>query len=158
AAHRGRQAAGRRRHARCARPYRVDRAIGAFHPGHVLCADHALARRARRALPYRSPHQADLCGGHMNISSFVTTFLVRFPIGAAILYVGLVALFAVTAWTTTVDILERREAVAATAEILSQLEGRKPVTRDAGKDAVPGLAGSPLLEGATVTIGGANLL
>jgi general secretion pathway protein M len=94
----------------------------------------------------------------MSISSLVTSFLARFPIGAAILYVGLVVLFAITAWTTTVDILERREAVAATADILSQLEGRKPVTRDAGKDTVPGAAGSPLLEGATVTIGGANLL
>ena len=93
----------------------------------------------------------------MNMQNLITGFLARFPVGAAILYVGLVVLFAVTAWTTTVDILERREAVAATADILSQLEGRKPITRDAGKD-VSAAAGSPLLEGATVTIGGANLL
>jgi general secretion pathway protein M len=95
----------------------------------------------------------------MNISNLFTTFLARFPVGAAILYVGVVLLFAVTAWTTVVDILERREAVAATADILSQLEGRRPATpRAAGKDDVPAATGSPLLEGATVTIGGANLL
>jgi general secretion pathway protein M len=95
----------------------------------------------------------------MNLSNLFTTFLARFPVGAAILYVGVVLLFAVTAWTTVVDILERREAVAATADILSQLEGRRPATpRATGNDDVAAAPGSPLLEGATVTIGGANLL
>jgi general secretion pathway protein M len=94
----------------------------------------------------------------MNASALFTSFLARFPIGAAILYAGLVLLFTITAWTTVVDILERRDAVAATADILSQLESRKPAApRNAGSEASP-VAGSPLLEGATVTIGGANLL
>jgi len=95
----------------------------------------------------------------MNISSLFTSFLARFPVGAAILYVGLVVLFAATAWTTVVDILDRRAAVAATADILSQLEGRRPAaSRNAGSGEVAAAMGSPLLEGATVTIGGANLL
>ncbi|HLN09601.1 MAG TPA: type II secretion system protein GspM [Xanthobacteraceae bacterium] len=95
----------------------------------------------------------------MNISALFTSFLARFPVGAAILYAGLVLVFTVTAWTTVVDILERRSAVAATADILSQLEGRKPAApRNAGSGEASAVTGSPLLEGATVTIGGANLL
>jgi general secretion pathway protein M len=95
----------------------------------------------------------------MSISNLLTAFLTRFPAGAAILYVGVVMVFGVTVWTTVAEILERREAVAATAAVLSQLEGRSPaVPRVRGKDADPAANGSPLLEGATVTVGGANLL
>lgn len=95
----------------------------------------------------------------MNMSNLFTSFLTRFPAGAALLYLGVVMVFAVTAWTTVADILERREAVAATAGVLNQLEGRGPaVPRGRGKDGDPTMAGSPLLEGATVTVGGANLL
>ena len=95
----------------------------------------------------------------MNITALFTSFLARFPVGAAILYAGLVLVFTITAWTTVVDILERRDAVAATADILSQLEGRKPAApRNAGSGEASPVTGSPLLEGATVTIGGANLL
>jgi general secretion pathway protein M len=95
----------------------------------------------------------------MNLSAFFTSFLARFPAGAAILYIAVVVLFAITAWTTVGDIMERRSAVAATADILSQLEGRKPATpRALGDSQVAAVPGSPLLEGATVTVGGANLL
>jgi general secretion pathway protein M len=95
----------------------------------------------------------------MNATNLFTTFLTRFPSGAAILYVGLVMVFAITAWTTVADILQRREAVAATASVLSQLEGRSPAApRGRGKDADTVTTGSPLLDGGTVTVGGANLL
>jgi general secretion pathway protein M len=92
----------------------------------------------------------------MSISNLFTGFLTRFPAGAAILYVGVVVVFAIMAWTTVGDILERREAVAASTAELSQLEGRSPPGR--GKDGDRVAAGSPVLEGATVTVGGANLL
>ncbi len=95
----------------------------------------------------------------MNILGVFTSFLNRFPTGAAILYIGVVVGLCLVAWTTVAEILERREAVAETAEVLSQLEGRGPVAaRSRGRDADPIMAGSPLLEGATVTVGGANLL
>jgi len=95
----------------------------------------------------------------MNISQLFTAFLTRFPSGAAILYVGAVMFFAITAWTTVAEILQRREAVAATAAVLSQLEGRTPAApRGQGKVADPVSTGSPLLDGGTVTVGGANLL
>ena len=94
----------------------------------------------------------------MNISNLITSFLARFPAGAAILYVLIVLVFGITAWTTVAEILDRREAVAASADILSQLEGRSPATARGGRDVASAVPGSPLLEGATVTVGGANLL
>jgi general secretion pathway protein M len=93
----------------------------------------------------------------MSMSGLFTTFLARFPVGAAILYLGLVLLFGVIAWTTTVDLLERRAAIAATADDLAQLEGRKPAAPRGDVNAA-GMTGSPLLEGATITTGGASLL
>ena len=95
----------------------------------------------------------------MNMSDLFTSLLSRFPAGAAILYFGLVMVFAVTAWTSVAQILEQREAVAATADVLSQLEKRNPAApRSQSQGDNLANAGSPLLEGATVTIGGANLL
>jgi len=94
----------------------------------------------------------------MNISNLFTSFLLRYPAGAALLYAGLVMVFAIIAWTTVAEIVARRDAVAASASILSQLESRKPATPGPTKDGNPAVEGSPLLEGTTVTIGGANLL
>jgi general secretion pathway protein M len=94
----------------------------------------------------------------MNPLAVFTSLLNRFPAGAALLYVGVVVGFGVTAWTTVVEIQERRDAVAETAATLSQLEGRTPAGRGRSKNAEAIMAGSPLLEGATMTVGGANLL
>jgi general secretion pathway protein M len=97
----------------------------------------------------------------MSMSNLFAAFLTRFPTGASFLYVGVVMGFGITAWTTVAEIRERRDAVAATAGVLSQLEGRSPaVPRGRGRepDTVSAGAGSPLLDGATVTVGGANLL
>ncbi len=96
----------------------------------------------------------------MNLLSLFTRFLNRFPAGAAMLYVAVVTGFAITAWTTVGEIQDRQDEVAETAAILSQLEGRNPPpTRGRGaREAEPLMAGSPLLEGSTMTVGGANLL
>jgi general secretion pathway protein M len=95
----------------------------------------------------------------MSMSNLFTAFLTRFPAGASFLYVGVVMAFGITAWTTAAEILQRRDAVAATAAVLSQLEGRTPaVPRSRGREPDPVNNGSPLLDGATITVGGANLL
>jgi general secretion pathway protein M len=95
----------------------------------------------------------------MSMSNLFTAFLKRFPAGASILYVGVVMAFGIMAWTTVAEILQRRDAVAATAAVLSQLEGRSPtVPRARGREPDAVSTGSPLLDGATVTVGGANLL
>jgi general secretion pathway protein M len=95
----------------------------------------------------------------MSMSNLFAAFLTRFPTGASMLYAGVVMVFGITAWTTVAEILQRRDAVAATATVLSQLEGRSPAApRSRGKEPEAVNTGSPLLDGATVTVGGANLL
>lgn len=96
----------------------------------------------------------------MNASISFSGFVARFPIGGAILYVAIVVLFAFTAWTNVADILARRQILAATTDILKELDGRMSLAahRNAsnGDGSIP--PASLLLEGATITIGGANLL
>jgi general secretion pathway protein M len=96
----------------------------------------------------------------MNILNLFTSLLSRFPVAAVILYFGVVVGLGVTAWTTMAQIQERSDEVADTAATLSQLEGRTPAAaaRGRSRDAEPIMAGSPLLEGATMTVSGANLL
>jgi general secretion pathway protein M len=96
----------------------------------------------------------------MNALTLFISLLSRFPTAAAILYFGVVVGLGVTAWTTMAQLQERRDEVADTVATLAQLEGRAPATapRRPRADAEPIMAGSPLLEGATMTVGGANLL
>lgn len=85
----------------------------------------------------------------------VEGYLARFPVTAAICYVVLIVGFLATTWLYIADLLERRQAVAATNDVLSHLEGgSSPV--NGGGTAV--LTGSPVLEGPTVTVAGAALL
>jgi general secretion pathway protein M len=95
----------------------------------------------------------------MSMSNLFTAFLTRFPTGASILYVGVVTAFGITAWTTAAEIMQHRDAVATTAAVLTQLEGRSAtVPRAQGEKPDADITGSPLLDGTTVTVGGANLL
>lgn len=71
--------------------------------------------------------------------------------GLLVLGLGVVALNAVS------DILARRAEVAQAQEVLDQLEGRKPLGK-AAQAGPGGMAGSPFLEGATVTVAGAALM
>ena len=72
-------------------------------------------------------------------------------------FVVVVIVFLAMAWSGLSDILERREAIAASADLLAQLEGRKPSTR-AGTAGTQIPTGSPFLEGQTLTVAGAALL
>jgi general secretion pathway protein M len=78
------------------------------------------------------------------------------PAVATIGYGALVAALLYLAGGAIADLLERRAAVAASADMLQQLQGRR--ARNVA-DAAGGLpAGSPFLEGPTVTVAGATLL
>ena len=96
----------------------------------------------------------------MNLLSIFTSFLNRFPGTAAFLYVAVVAGLLFTAWTTAEGVSARQDEVAATAATLSQLESRATPRRSLPRPggAAAAMAGSPVLEGGTMTIGGANLL
>jgi general secretion pathway protein M len=82
-------------------------------------------------------------------------YLARFPSAAAICYVAVIVGFLLTTWFFTSDVLERRQAVAETSDILGQLDGRK-ASANGSETAI--LTGSPVLEGQTVTVAGATLL
>ena len=85
----------------------------------------------------------------------INGYLARFPVAAAICYLAVIVGFLLTTWFYMSDFLERRQAVAETSDILSQLDGRKSPA-NGSETAI--LSGSPVLEGSTVTVAGATLL
>ncbi len=87
------------------------------------------------------------------IKSFATS-----PTLAAAAYAGLVLALLAMIVSSVVDILGQRAAVASSASMLEQLEGRKALAsgRRSADAGMP--SGSAFLEGATVTVAGAALL
>lgn len=80
------------------------------------------------------------------------------PLPAAAAYLGVMAVLLFLIVSSASDMLARRSAVAATAAMLEQFEGRR-TPHVAGKASdVSAPSGSPFLEGATVTVAGAALL
>jgi general secretion pathway protein M len=79
------------------------------------------------------------------------------PLPAAAVYAGIMLLLLFVIGSALADMLGKRADVAAARALLEQLEGRKPAGRAAAVD-IQGPAGSPFLEGATVTVAGAALL
>jgi general secretion pathway protein M len=93
----------------------------------------------------------------MNQAATLQKFLGK-PLPAAAAYAGvmLLALFMIGGALT--DMLGKRAEVGAARAMLEQFEGRK-VTASRGSSAeMQGPAGSPFLDGATVTVAGAALL
>jgi general secretion pathway protein M len=94
----------------------------------------------------------------MNLPAALKKSFATSPILAAAAYGGLVFVLLYLVVSSIGDILLQRAAVASTATMLEQLEGRKPA-KPGGRSAdalTP--SGSAFLEGATVTIAGADLL
>lgn len=79
------------------------------------------------------------------------------PILAAVSYLGVMILLLFVIASSLTDILNQRAEVAASRAMLEQFEGHKPIARGQGTN-FAGPAGSPFLEGATVTVAGAALL
>src|ERR1700721_870520 len=94
----------------------------------------------------------------MNPAVTLRKLLVNSPIIAGAVYAGLVVVLLVVAASSLIDLFSQRASVAATAAMLGQLEGRKPLvaSKRSGDVGVP--TGSAFLEGATVTVAGAALL
>ena len=83
--------------------------------------------------------------------------LLATPIFAAGSYLCVTILLLFVTGSSFTDILSQRAEVLNLRTMLEQLEGRKPAGRGQGAG-VAGPAGSPFLEGATVTVAGAVLL
>jgi general secretion pathway protein M len=89
----------------------------------------------------------------------IAKYVARYPAGAIALYLSALALFVFAIWAAVTDLADRRRAVDAAADMLMRLEGRAPARASDGVGATgPAPAGSPFLEGPTVTVAGAALL
>jgi general secretion pathway protein M len=84
--------------------------------------------------------------------------LLTMPLPAATIYLAAVVLLMLVIGSSLTDILSQRADVAASAAMLEQLEGHRPVAADRQTAGVAGPSGSPFLEGATVTVAAATLL
>jgi general secretion pathway protein M len=78
------------------------------------------------------------------------------PLLATVAYVGLVVVLLFAVVTSISDLIDQRGEVAASANMLEQLEGHRAGKRNVPGEVMP--SGSAYLEGATVTIAGASLL
>lgn len=93
----------------------------------------------------------------MNSLSAPAKLVTSSPLLAMVAYVGLVVVLLFTVVTSVSDLIDQRGEVAASANMLEQLEGhRTGAKRDVPGETMP--SGSAYLEGATVTIAGASLL
>ncbi len=94
----------------------------------------------------------------MNLPVALRKSLATSPTVAVAAYAGLVLVLLAMVVSSIVGILGQWEAVASSAAMLEQLEGRK-APPPGGRPAEAGMpSGSAFLEGATVTIAGAALL
>ncbi len=94
----------------------------------------------------------------MNLTAALRKSFATSPILAAAAYAGLVLALLAIVVSSVVDILGQRAAVASSAAMMEQLEGRKALA-SGGRSADAGMpSGSAFLEGATVTVAGAALL
>ena len=94
----------------------------------------------------------------MNLAAALRKSFAASPILAAAAYAGLVFALLFMVVTSIVDILDQRAAVASSAALLDQLEGRSTAASGGRSADVLMPSGSAFLEGATVTVAGAALL
>jgi general secretion pathway protein M len=93
----------------------------------------------------------------MNAQHAITRALTRSPLIAVVLYAAVLGGLLATAGFSIADIVDHRQALSQTADLLDQLRGRKPRGADAASLAAAH-PGTPFLEGPTVTVAGATLL
>jgi general secretion pathway protein M len=94
----------------------------------------------------------------MNLTAALRKSFTTSPMAAAVAYAGLVIALLAMAVSSVVDMLGQRAAVASSAAMLEQLDGRK-APAPGGRPTEAGMpSGSAFLEGATVTVAGAALL
>jgi len=88
----------------------------------------------------------------------VEDYLTRYPSLGASLYAIMIGMFAYMIASSVQDIIDHRRDVAEAASLLGKFENRKALSSLSTDVNVSGPNGSPLIEGATVTVAGAALL
>ena len=84
--------------------------------------------------------------------------LLATPIFAAASYICVMILLLFVTISSFADLMSQRKQVAGLRTMLEQFEGRKKPAAGHGQSGIAAHAGSPFLEGATVTVAGAALL
>ena len=98
--------------------------------------------------------EADPRGRAMNTAA-IDREVARHPVAASAAYAVILGLFVATSWFAVTDISGRQAALGTATGVLDQLQSRNPA---AGGAIGAAMAGSPFLEGPTVTVAGAALL
>lgn len=93
----------------------------------------------------------------MNQDATLRAFLSK-PLPAAVTYAIILILLLFTIVNSLSDLFSQRTEVAAAATMLEQFEGHRSTAVRGQPGAIVGPAGSPFLEGATVTVAAAALL
>lgn len=88
----------------------------------------------------------------------IEALLGRFPSAAAAAYLAVIVVFIFITTGTVLDIVQRRDAAAAAADILGRIEVRNPGRTPTARTDVSVPAGSPFLEGASASLASAALL
>jgi general secretion pathway protein M len=91
----------------------------------------------------------------MSTGQTIARTLTRSPLIAVVLYVAVIGGLIAAAGLAVANILDHQRALAQTSDLLDQLQGRR--ARAAGTSPLAP-AGTPFLEGPTVTVAGATLL
>jgi general secretion pathway protein M len=92
------------------------------------------------------------------LEQVVDRYIYRSPIVATSLYFGVLFALLFATWSALSDLYDRDAALAAATAFTDQLEARRPNDTARRSDSDAARAGSPLLEGPTVTVAGAGLL
>jgi general secretion pathway protein M len=88
----------------------------------------------------------------------IQSILARFPLAAVAAYLALIVVFVFLTADGVLQVLQRRDAVAAASEMLDRIEARDPARPKAVQTDVSVPTGSPFLEGTTASVAGAALL
>jgi general secretion pathway protein M len=95
----------------------------------------------------------------MTIVNRIENVLVRHPRAAALLYLALIIAFVLTTIETSLDLVARRDAAIAISSLLEQIEARTSRrSPSAAPTDISAPAGSPFIEGTTMSVAGATLL
>lgn len=98
-----------------------------------------------------------MSSSRMASGSAVARWLGGSPLIAVTLYLAVTAGLLLMAGLSIADVIVHRQALAQTSDLLDQLRGRKSAAKNAAAISAEH-AGTPFLEGPTVTVAGANLL
>src|ERR1700691_6065180 len=94
----------------------------------------------------------------MTFTATLRKLLTGSPLLAAALYAGVVILLICVMLSSFSDVLTKRADVAASAEILAQLQGHRTGGGRRQTDTLAAPSGAPVLGSGTVTVAGAALL